>query len=648
MARPYASEMEKLAATFAWACEVDISSLREVIRTASFSSLLAIGSGGSLTAAHALTSLHRISTGKLAAVVTPLDAIAEPLEASLSIWLLSAGGGNVDIVAATKALIAREPRQIVVLCGRDDSPLAELCRRHDFIDLLIYPSPVGKDGFLATNSLVAFAALLTRAYCAEFGSETNWLAAVETIQSLLADGSTQIDAWQTATAPLWARQTILVLHGHDARIGAIDLESKFTEAALGNLQPADYRNFAHGRHHWLAKRAQETGILAFVSKRDQDLAHRTLALIPREIPLAQIELPGVGAVVALASLIAALRMTGWAGLAKGIDPGRPGVPEFGRKLYNLSLPRQIASSEHSSLSSRDAVAIRRKAGVSLSRLSALGTLPRWRTALDQFRHSLLSTTFAGIVLDYDGTLVDIRHRFEPPSEDVIEGLIRLSRAGVRVAIATGRGASVRRDLRSRLPEEIWQRILVGYYNGGEIAALDNDAVPDGRDATHESLVPLAAALRSHPELSEAVNQTDRYFQITLQAKCVMPENRLWELAHQTVLQSGSPDVSITRSSHSIDIVPSGVSKLNVLAQLRDGGLGDAPILSIGDRGRWPGNDFELLRGPFALSVDETSVDPATCWDLAESGQRGVAATLEYLRSLELHGSTFRFRAGALQ
>ena len=32
-------------------------------------------------------------------------------------------------------------------------------------------------------------------------------------------------------------------------------------------------------------------------------------------------------------------------------------------------------------------------------------------------------------------------------------------------------------------------------------------------------------------------------------------------------------------------------------------------LCIGDRGQWPGNDFELLSTPFSLSVDEISNDP---------------------------------------
>ena len=118
-------------------------------------------------------------------------------------------------------------------------------------------------------------------------------------------------------------------------------------------------------------------------------------------------------------------------------------------------------------------------------------------------------------------------------------------------------------------------------------------------------------------------------------------------ASRSFCSPAAQKTTITRSSHSIDILAPGVSKLNVLARLRER-TGDAPILSIGDRGRWPGNDYELLRGAFALSVDEISVDPASCWNLAECGQRGVAATLEYLRALEAHRGALRFRQNALQ
>ena len=647
MARPYAGEMTRLAETFAWAMTADLRPLRQAVRIAGLSPLRAIGSGGSLTGAHALAGLHQHYAGRLAAVATPLDAADEPLDATVATWLLSAGGGNVDIVATAKTLILREPRQLCVLCGRDSSPLAELCRQHPFVDLLLYPPPAGKDGFLATNSLLGFSALLTRAYAAEFGSETDWQDTVDCLDPLLQNSTATLGAWEAATEPLWTRSTTLVLCGPSTRIGAVDLESKFTEAALGHLQLADYRNFAHGRHHWLAKRSETSAVLAFITAADRALAERTLDLIPADVPQARIAFDGGPSAAALASLLAALRLTGWAGISRGIDPGRPGVPEFGRKLYRLPLPRPRWVAELPGLTPREAAAITRKAGVDPSHLAASGELGRWREALAAFRNRLCDARFAGIVLDYDGTVVDTRHRLELAEPKMAAELARLAEAGAHVAVATGRGKSVRRDLQSRLPRALWPLVLVGYYNGAEVASLDDDSAPDGSANICTALRSLSEALRRQPELSESVCQEDRPYQITLQATRVMPEGRLWDLVHHVFLLAGADDVGVTRSSHSVDIVATGVSKLNVVRRLRET-VGDTPILTIGDRGRWPGNDHELLSEPFALGVDEISVDPATCWHLGEPGQRGPTVTLDYLSALETHDGRVRFAAGSLQ
>src|SRR5476651_652935 len=62
-----------------------------------------------------------------------------------------------------------------------------------------------------------------------------------------------------------AMQTIVVLHGPSTLPAAVDVESKFTEAALGSVQVADFRHFAHGRHHWIAKRGRESAVLAITS-----------------------------------------------------------------------------------------------------------------------------------------------------------------------------------------------------------------------------------------------------------------------------------------------------------------------------------------------------------------------------------------------
>jgi fructoselysine-6-P-deglycase FrlB-like protein len=139
--------MVRLAVTFAWATNTELKGLRKAVQAASLSPLVAIGSGGSLTAAHALASFHRKATHQMTAVATPLDVATEPLNGGVATWLISAGGGNVDILAGAQAVVAREPRQVAFLCGRENSPLASLCRQHPFVDLLIYPPPAGKDGF---------------------------------------------------------------------------------------------------------------------------------------------------------------------------------------------------------------------------------------------------------------------------------------------------------------------------------------------------------------------------------------------------------------------------------------------------------------------------------------------------------------------
>ena len=648
MARPYAEEMARVAETFAWVAEaVDLEPLRQAIRAAGQFSLRAIGSGGSLTGAHALAALHQRYTRKLATVATPLDAVLEPVGGAVAAWLLSAGGRNVDIMAAARFLIRSEPRQIGVLCGREDSPLAELCRRHPYVDLLLYPPPTGKDGFLATNSLFGFTALLTRAFSTEFGAGSNWQDTVERLEPLLPEAATASEAWKQATAPLWARPTTLVLHGPFTRIGAIDIESKFTEAAIGQVQLADYRNFAHGRHHWLAKRSETSAVLAFITDTDRALAERTLDLIPADVPQARIAIDGGPDAAMLASLLAALRVTGWAGVNREIDPGRPGVPKFGRKLYHLALPRPQRVVGLPRLTPREAAAITRKAGADPRQLSELDELADWSKALATFRSSLRRACFAGIVLDYDGTVVDTRRRFDPPDPEVSAELARLVEGGTRIAVATGRGRSVRSDLQSCLPRTLWPFVLVGYYNGAEVASLDDDDAPDGSKITGTQLRSLAEAFRNHRELSTCASQEDRPLQITLQATGPIPNGRLWDLVQNVIRTAGIDDVGVTRSDHSIDVVAASVSKLNVVRSLRET-IGDAPILVIGDRGRWPGNDYELLSEPYALGVDEISGDPGTCWHLGKPGQRGPTVTFEYLAALKVHDGCVKFEAGSLR
>lgn len=636
MGKPYQSELRQLPATLKWASAVDLAGLRRAVSAAQALPLLAVGSGGSLTAAHLLAAIHRRYSGRPASVLTPLDATTQRVDPDVSTWLLSAGGANVDILAAFAALVRAEPAQMTVLCGRRDSPLSLAAGKHQFVDLIDAEGPAGKDGFLATNSLIAACTLLCRAYGDLFGSRV----LVPDLRSFATGRSdARLRSWRRHARALWPRQTLVVLHGPAAHAAAIDLESKFTEAALGNLHIADYRNFAHGRHHWLAKHGRNSGVIAFTSKDDQLLATKTLSLLPADLPVARVDLEGDFLHAALEGLLAALHIAGWAGQERGIDPGRPGVPEFGRKLFHLKVPRARAA-HAKSLSDSDQSAIERKAGVSVSRLEERGDLGRWRQALVSYKRQLKGGKYTGVVFDYDGTLVDARMRTAPPLADVAHELRRLLSEGLAVGIATGRGASVRRDLRQVLPKRLWPRVVVGYYNGADVARLDCDSSPDGVSQPTVDLRAVATSLENHWELGCVATISSRQWQITVEPTAAVPENRLWDIVNQVVQLHELPGLSVVRSSHSVDVLAPGVSKEAVPARLREWLLADVDgdILRIGDRGRWPGNDYVLLRESHAISVDQVSVDPGSCWNLAPPGYRGVQVTVAYCRSLRRHRS----------
>jgi hydroxymethylpyrimidine pyrophosphatase-like HAD family hydrolase/fructoselysine-6-P-deglycase FrlB-like protein len=650
MGKPYESELQMLAATLDWAMKANLQPLSRALAGSASSPILAVGSGGSLTAAHLLASAHRRLTGEVAAVVTPIEVTTMQRSSDVSLWLISAGGSNVDILNAFSAAIRNEPGQLVVLCGRRGSKLERTALAHratvEYIDA---EGPAGKDGFLATNSLLGFVLLLARAYI-ELSAEST--LDISELHKQVQGDVEPWSRWLHDAERLWQKETLIVLSGSAAACGAIDLESKFTEAALGHVQVADYRNFAHGRHHWLAKRGRTSAIVAMTTPEDRALAIKTLALLPKSIPVLRADLTGGFFETSILSLLLAFRLVGSAGRARGIDPGRPGVPEFGRKLFNLRARGSRLTQAAPVLSDIEAAAIERKAGVAIAVLHRRGDLQTWRNALAQFTNQLHTTAYFAGVFDYDGTLVDTRDRFDPPRREIIRELIRLLRDGFIIGIATGRGPSVRRDLQSCISATLQRRVIVGYYNGAQVSTLDDDDCPDNREVLGEALQPLGAMLRKDLELQAIATQNDRTYQITLEPKAPLPEDRLWDLANQLIQVFGTPGISIVRSSHSVDILAPSVSKTAVfenISGMKPAGT-QAQILAVGDRGRWPGNDFALLHTPCALSVDQVSVDLATCWNLSPRGVAGSEAALAHLRCLrrDRKDGTWRYCDGNLK
>lgn len=114
--------------------------------------------------------------------------------------------------------------------------------------------------------------------------------------------------------------------------------NKLTEAGLISVTFADYRNFAHGRHNWLDKNGKRTGIIALMTPACATLATKTLDLIPAHVPRVKLWSNFNGPAASPNLLMKCLHMVGFFGDVGGIDPGRPKVAAFGRKLYRLSIP----------------------------------------------------------------------------------------------------------------------------------------------------------------------------------------------------------------------------------------------------------------------------------------------------------------------
>src|SRR5205814_5746415 len=119
-----------------------------------------------------------------------------------SVLLATAAGRNPDVLGAFRHIAEREPRRFLVFSTTVQTPLALCAARFGFVDVIEVDLPSGKDGFLATNSLLASAVLLTRLY-----SEATDLriSLPGVFRELLSPPATPkaLDDWHKRCLPLW-------------------------------------------------------------------------------------------------------------------------------------------------------------------------------------------------------------------------------------------------------------------------------------------------------------------------------------------------------------------------------------------------------------------------------------------------------------
>lgn len=643
MGKTFTIELQKLGDTYNWARATPIDDLAAAIIRLKERHLLAVGSGGSLTVAHFMTKLHEEFTGKISRHLTPMDLISSNICRDTDIALITARGKNKDVLDVCRRIAAQEPNSLLILCADKGSPVAKIAKQYKWIQIIDYPLPSGNDGFLATNSLLAFSIILIRAYSSAFQIDLK-IPEVLPEEALKSGAFSSGELEREKILRVLQKPTISVLFEGWAHSAAIDMESKFTEASLGNVQIADYRNFAHGRHHWLAKRASETGIIAMITPHCEELANRTLSLIPSSIPVARISTMHSGPIGTISLLTSVLHMTGIAGEAISTDPGRPGVPEFGRKIYHLGLKRYQPERMILSYSSlvRE-IWLERKFGNSGCFMRSKSLESSLEQALTKYLQQICEAHFAAIVCDYDGTLCSPAERFDAPSADIIAECIRLLRAGIVMGIATGRGRSAREILRRCFPQDLWCRIIIGYYNGGSISRLDEEG-PNSREPIEADIQAFCKVAQKHALLLNIAKLEPRQSQVTIEPLPQFPLSLVHAVVLEMVQSLDQRRLRVFCSAHSVDVLTRTASKAKVVKLVKDQVHAqdkNGQVLCIGDRGTWCGNDFDLLSEDYALSVDECPLDISKGWNLAPRGHRGAQATLDYLRSLIVQDDQIR-------
>lgn len=614
MGKPFKDELTNIPATIQWAEQQDVSSLSKFLFGENKQTpLVCIGSGGSLSACHYAAMLSRQRNGVVAVAMTPLQLMYSGREIirGSKLLFLSASGKNKDILNAIKYGVKYNEAGMMSLTLRKGNPTEELLQQYPKVQRWCEDIPTEKDGFLATNSLVATFALLCKA----------------AVGSKFKVQSSKPLNLEPLNLELW---NFLVLYGALGEPVAWDIESKLTEAALGSALLSDYRNFGHGRHHWFAKNKNNSCIIALVTPVEKELADKTLACMPDDVPVIYIETELDTPQASIELLLQVFGFVNALGEARGIDPGRPGVPSYGRLLYNLDyfkLTNRILPNE-----STLEVAVRRK--LSVAGVDNANLREHYSQACQRFVRQLNRGKFTTMAFDYDGTLSAKDHtsRFtDRLRDDIKHALLRFLENGAEIRVATGRGKSVGDSFKNSIDPQYWPQIKVGYYNGACLLALgEEEKLKEWKNRPFDSeLSELSDELqRRLPMDCIKYELTERNLQLSIEEVTSDADAELlYNTCREIIWDKQLHGIRVWRSSHSMDIVVyREANKLRVIEDAEH-------TLCIGDYGSVEGNDYELLSTQASLSVDKVSRNAESCWNIAPTGVVGLDATLYYLSRL---------------
>ncbi len=621
----YSAKLDSLKYTVDLYRVFDARPLAEQIRKSIGRPVVAVGSGGSHVVAYYLDRTLETLGSSRVQVQTPMDLVVSTDDLrNTVVWLFSASANNADISAAAKAARDRGCANIVLCTCNEEGNVSEWVRNNQG-EVLVVPVADKKDGYLATHSLISTCtAIFLAASVLSDGNEPQVGLVSQLEAHLLQCQDTKKRSELAASfARIPVASTVILIADPSLRPVSCLLETSMWETALSSVQVTDMRNFAHGRHAWLHHHTKDTFILALTGQHSQASWSRIeVAIGSAQSPLT-FSYRDCGRKQNLFGIIDGLFWLEAMGLAKSVDPAKPGIADFGRSIYE--------DTSLSELANELPAPVRQKLGAAAQSETVFYTTNDVRKAFATKLETLRTGEIGALVLDYDGTVVSTDQRFQPPRRDIIGELIRLQCLGVAIAFASGRGGSLGQELRSVFPDEVLSKIVVGYFNGGHIISADKD-LDIQRPKQDPVIIDVAQWLANDPSLMRTKNLDPKEIQLSIAHKDINnPAAFLQDLERCPAIAQDS--ARVVASGHSFDVIPITSNKLNVVHALQKK-VGDRKaVFSLGDSGTTIGNDYDLLARDFGLSVDRVCPDLQGCWSLYGARHTGPDALLKILRAV---------------
>lgn len=621
----FTTKLNGLPDTLARMRAFELDGLRNALERAASKRIVSVGAGGSHVSAAYLATCRRTLGHAATAVQTPMDVVVDDGDLQdAEVWLFSASANNADAAAVARAALDRGCAGLVLCTCNPDGMVAHWVGAHGG-EVHIFPVADKKDGYLATHSMIATVASLLLAADALGG--IRFECVIDALdRSLTRSLSAEVRAdRRRMVADITVDSTLVAIV--DPRLMPLRLliETSIWEAAICPVQVTDMRNFGHGRHAWLHHHGDRTWVFAATGDLSRDSWEVIRSVLPSQVSLIVADHDDCGRLKTACALIDGLGWIEAMGASVGIDPGKPGTGAFAHAMYEDESLDQLALQLSPPVRQKLAAAV--QIGIRSPDLSR--TALAWRHHVD----GLCDTAIGGLVMDYDGTVVTTKERFEPAGAAIVAELVRLHHQGIVIAFASGRGKSLGRDLRRVLPRTMAAETMVGYYNGGHIrmASVDIEA-PGERPEPDPSIAEVVRWIEAQPNILRPGTLDAKEIQVTVRISGLFrPEFFFRKLSACPAVAEGR--ATVVTSAHSFDVIPSTSSKLRVVDVVTERVETGRAVLSIGDSGVLMGNDHSLLSRPHGISVGTVCGDPAGCWTLFGTLTTGPEALLKILRAM---------------